>query len=80
MELPIEVVAVRDVTSRACRRIELRQAAVEITQQPLAARPDRRPPADALIQNDGEHVRDRAVLDDDRAVHVGFAELAPHAR
>ena len=28
-----------------------------------------------LAKHDGEHVGDGALLDDERAVHVGFAEL-----
>ena len=46
------VVVVRDIASRAVRRIELRQSAIEIAQQPLCARPERRPGADASIEHD----------------------------
>ena len=39
IELAVEVVVVRDVAARALRRIELPQPAVEVSDQPLQARP-----------------------------------------
>ncbi len=75
IELAVEIVMMRHVASRPRRRIELLQTAMEVAEQPLRARPKRRLAADALVQHDGEHLGDRALLDHHRAVHIGFAEF-----
>jgi hypothetical protein len=66
---------VRDIATRTLTRIELLQTAMEVAQQPLCPRPKRRLAADALVQHNSKHVRDRALLDDDGAIHIGFAEF-----
>src|SRR5213082_3115522 len=55
-------------------RIELLQTAIEITDQPLWTRPKGRASIVFLAEHDGEDVGNRALLDDDAAVHIGFAE------
>ena len=74
VEPAVEIVMMRDVAPCAPARIELPQAALEIAQQPLRPRPVRRMPS-VLAEHDGEHVSDGALLDDEGAIHVGFAEL-----
>ena len=73
IEPAVEIVVMRDVAARAPARIELLEAAVQVAQQPLRPRPVRH--LGALAEHDGKHVGDRALLDDERAVHVGFAEF-----
>jgi hypothetical protein len=65
---------VRDVAARTLGRIELPQTPIEISDQPLQACPQRRLAVTALREHHRQHVRDRSLLDDERAVHIGFAE------
>ena len=74
IEPAVEVVVVRDIVARARPQIELLQAAEQIAHEPRRQRPIRRGNA-LLAQQDREHVGDRALLDDEGAVHIGFAEL-----
>src|SRR6266849_5461964 len=64
----------RDVAPRPRAQIELRQSAVEKSREPLQACPRGRAAIGALTEHDGKDIRDRALLDDDPAIHVGFAE------
>jgi hypothetical protein len=73
IEPVVEIVVMRDIASRAPPPIELAQPAVEITQNPQRPGPEGR--LRGRSQQDGEHVGDRALLEDERAVHVGLAEL-----
>ena len=63
----------RHVAARAHARIELAQAPGEVAQHPLQPRPVRH--IGILAEHDGEHVGDRALLDHESAVHIGFAEF-----
>src|SRR6476646_8509666 len=63
----------RDIAARARARIELRDAAAEIADEPLWPRPLRQ--FGLLPKYDGEHVGDGAFLHHDSAVHIGFAEF-----
>ena len=74
IELAIQIIMVRGIETGAWRRIELLQAAMQVAQHPLQLGPDRRPAVAALAQHDGQHVGDRALLYDDAAIHVSFAE------
>ena len=72
IEPAVEIVMMRDIVARAGPRIELLQAAEQIAHEPRRQRPVRR--RDPLLpQQDRKHVGDRALLDDERAVHIGFA-------
>ena len=72
IEPPIEIVVMRDIIFGAAARIELLGMPGEIAQPPLQPGPARQD--FGLIQQDRQRVRDRAVLDHERAVHVDFAE------
>src|SRR6266852_2135719 len=74
IKLLVEIVMVRDVTPRARAQIQLRQAAVEKSRKPWNACPAGGAAVGALTEQDGKDIRDRAPLDDDPAIHVGFAE------
>src|SRR5712691_3567559 len=74
IELAVEIVVVRDVAPRPRARIELLQAAIEKTDEPLQLRPRGWPAVATLTKHDGKDVGDRALLDHDAAIHVGFAE------
>ena len=63
----------RHIASCACPRIELVQASVQVAQKSLQPRPVRN--LGVLAKANGEHVGDRALLDHESAVHVGFAKL-----
>ncbi len=73
IEPAVEIVVMRHIAARAPARIELLQTAVQEAQQPLRPRPVRY--VGLLAEADGQHVGDRALLDHESAVHVGFAEL-----
>ncbi len=73
IEPAVEIVMMRHVVARAPARIELLQAAVKVTQQPLRPRPVRH--VGILAEHYGEHVGDRAALDHEGPVHIGFAEF-----
>jgi hypothetical protein len=70
----VEIVVVRCIASRSPARIELPDAAMEVADEPCQPRPPRQTFA-ALTEYDGEDVGDRALFDDDAAVHIGFTEL-----
>src|SRR5262245_21000286 len=74
VELAVEIVVVRDVAPRARARIELPDAAREVAGEASQSRPRRKAAVAMLTEQDRKHVRDRALLDHDTAVHVGFAE------
>ena len=68
----VEIVVVGDVVLRAAARIELSEMPDRVAQPPLQLGPARHHVG--LIHQDRERVRDRAVLDDEGAFHVDFAE------
>ena len=73
VEPAVEVVVMRDIAPRPGPRIELLHAPEQVAPEPRRQRPSRR--GDVLLpQQDCQHVRDRALLDDERAVHIGFAQ------
>jgi hypothetical protein len=74
IELAVEIVVMRDVAPRPRPRIELHQAAIEVADEPLRSRPERRLAVPPLPEDDAEHVGNRALLDDEAAVHIGLAE------
>jgi hypothetical protein len=74
VELSIEIIMVGHVPLRALGRIELQQAAIQVAQQPLQARPARRLAVAALSKDDGQYVGDRALLDHEGAIDVSFAK------
>ena len=74
VKLPVEVVVMRHVAARALRRIELGKAPPDIAQQPLRFHPARRLAARVLRHREREEIRDRAALDHESSVHVGFAD------
>ena len=65
----------RDVAPRARRQIELPQPPVEIPQHHCRRAQPGGHAVGGLAEHDGKQVGDRAFLDPQRAVHVGFAEL-----
>ena len=72
IEPVVEIVVMRDIVPGAAAPVELAQAAAQIAQQLERPGPRRRRDGGALQHR--EHVGDRALLDDQRAVHVGLAE------
>ena len=73
IEPAVEVVVVCHVVAGAGPQVQLLQAAEQIAHQPRQ-RPIRRGDR-ILTQQDREHLGNRALFDDQRAVHIGFAEL-----
>src|SRR4029079_15593339 len=65
----------RGFARRELRYVKLQQPAVEETQPPLQPCPGRWRAIGGLAEHDRQQVGDGAVLDPERAVHVGFAEL-----
>jgi hypothetical protein len=63
---------VGDVVFRPSTPIELPGVPAEITQPPLQLGPARH--HFGLIEQDLQRIRDRAVLDHERTVHIGFAQ------
>src|SRR5262249_56410903 len=74
VKLAVEIVVVRRVAPRPRARIELFEAAMEVADEPLQPRPRRRSVLAALTEHDGKHIGDRALFDEDTAVHISFAE------
>ena len=73
VEPAVEVVMMRDIAPRPRAQIELLHAAEQVAHRPRRQRPFRR--GDLFLPHqDRQHVRDRALLDDESAVHVGFAQ------
>src|SRR5674476_671352 len=64
---------VRDISLRAPARVELLQPAIKIPQVPLRFCPFWNAGA-VLAEHDGQYIGDRALLDHETAVHVGFAK------
>ena len=73
IEPPVEIVMVRHIVAGAPARVELAEAPLQVAQQILRPRPVRN--LGLLAETNGEHVGDRAFLDHEGAVHIGFAEL-----
>src|SRR5205823_12364448 len=72
IEPPVDIVMVCDVVARALGRIELTYMPDQVAYPPLRRCPARQHLG--LIEQDREQVGDAAIFDDERAVHVGFAE------
>src|SRR5262249_22252836 len=70
----VERGVVRRVAPRWGARIELLDAAMEVADEPLQPRARRQSVFAALTEHDGKDIGDRALFDDDAAIHVGFAE------
>ncbi len=73
VEPAVEVVMVRHIAPRAGAQVELLQPPEQIAYQPSGQRPGWCGDM-VLPQQDREHVGDRALLDDERAIHIGFAQ------
>ncbi len=69
---PVEVVMAGDVVSGTPARIELLDVPDEIAKPPLQLCPTRR--HIWLVEGDRQHVGDRSLFDDERAIHVDFAK------
>ena len=74
IESAVEVVMVRHIAPCAKARIELLQPAQQIAGEPRRPGPTRRR-GRFLPEQNGEHIRNRAALDDEGAVHIGFAKF-----
>ncbi len=72
IEPPVEIVVMGDIVLRPAAPVELPDMPAEIAQPPLQLGPARH--HFGLIEQDRQRVRDRAVLDHERAVHIGFAQ------
>ena len=64
----------RHIAPRPRTQIELLQPAEQIAHEPRSGSAQRRCGDVFLPQQQREHIRDRALLDDECAVHVGFAQ------
>src|SRR5581483_11342587 len=68
----VEVIMVSNVAERARTRVELLQPPEQVTYQPPGQGPLGN--GDAFLPKEKrQHIRNRALLDDKSAVHVGFA-------
>ena len=72
IEPAVEIVMMSDVIPRPAAEIELPDVPRQIAQPPLQPSPVRH--HFGLIEQDRQRVRNRAVLDHERAVHIGFAQ------
>ena len=72
IEPAVEIVMMGDVVPGPAARIELPGMPDEVTQEPLQPGPARH--YFGLIHQDRQRIRNRAVLDDEGAVHIDFAE------
>ena len=73
VEPAVEVVVMGYIVPRPRTQIELLQAAKQVAYKVRRQRPFRR--SDVLLpQQNREHIRDRALLDDECPVHVGLAQ------
>ena len=72
IEPPVDIVMVCDVVARALGRIELTYMPDQVAYPPLRRCPARQHLG--LIEQDREQVGDAAIFNDERAIHVGFAE------
>src|SRR6202022_1804988 len=72
IEPAVEVVMARNIVFRTTARIELPGMPDKIAQPPLQLGPARQ--YFRLIEQDRQRIRNRAILDDESAVHVHFAQ------
>ena len=72
IEPPVEIIVMSDVVSRPATPIELPDVAGQITQPPLQVAPAWY--HFGLIEQNRQGVRNRAILDHECAVHIGFAQ------
>src|SRR5688572_24709410 len=73
IEALVQIIVMRDIALRLGLRIALLPAALEIAQEIKRAAPALR--LGVVLAKDMEHVGDGAFFDDQRAVHIGFAEF-----
>jgi hypothetical protein len=74
VKLAVEIVVMRRVAPRSRARIELFDAAMEVADEPSQPRPRRQSALAGLTEHDGKDIGDRALFDDDAAVHIGFTK------
>ena len=73
VEPAVEIVMMRDIAPRPRPRIELLHAPEQVAGELQRQCPSRR--GDVILpQQDRKQIRDRALVDDESAVHVGFAQ------
>jgi hypothetical protein len=72
IEPPVEIIMARDIVLRTVGRIELLGMPHQIAQPPLQLGPARQ--YLGLVQQNRQRIRDRALLDDESALHVDFAQ------
>jgi hypothetical protein len=65
----------RDIASRPWRRIELQEPTIKVANEPLGSCEEGRSAVTPLAEDHCKHIGDRALLDDNAAVNVGFAEF-----
>src|SRR5262245_44125129 len=75
IELAVEIVVMRDIASRPWRRVELQEPTIKVANEPLGPREEWRSAVAHLAEDHCKHIGDRALLDDNAAVHVGFAKF-----
>ena len=75
VEAAVEVVVVGDVLARAAEGVVLAQAAREVADAVDRLHPPGRAGGAEILEQDGEEIVDRALLDDEAAVHERLAEL-----
>jgi hypothetical protein len=69
----VQVVVMGDIAPRARARIELLHPAEQVARKLQWHSPLRR--RDVILpQQNGQQIRDRALIEDKRAIHIGFAE------
>ncbi len=75
IQLARYVVMMGDVSARACDAVHLRQAAAKHSREPLQLVQQGVPAVPIIVENQYlKHVRDRAALNRQTAIHIGFAE------
>src|ERR1700722_11792910 len=73
VEPAVEIVVMRDIAPRTGPRVELLHTPEEVAAELQRQCPPRR--GDVILpQQNGKQVRDRALVDDESAVHIGFAQ------
>ena len=73
VETAVEVVVMRDVATGSFARVELGEASPDEAEQPSWQSPFRR--FDALREQHGKYVGNRALLDHQGTIHIGVAEF-----